>query len=535
MGHTNIVTSQEIKSEKILTENTDKRSKLGEARYRLPLNMLSNLTWFVLNIIVGLWYTPYLISNLGVAVYGLIPLASSLTNYLSLITDGFNSAVSRFLQIELAKDDTQAANRIFNTSVAGALTIFGLIIPIAFLVSSFASKIFDVPVGNERDAQWLLLLTMLSFGITFLSSSFAISSFANHRFDLRLVLNIVRLFIQMGILVLFFTVMVPQLWQVGIGIFLSAIIYLVGHYIICHRLTPYLKIKFGLFDISRLKQMLRFSGWVLVNQLGAHLFLSIDLIVANLVFGAAIAGRYGAVIIFSSLLRALVGTISAVLDPIVFTLYAQNNHSGLARFCNITVKFMGLAIALPIGLIGGLAKPLLVIWLGPEYADLSWLVVVLVSHLCINLAVVPLFPIQVSTNHVRVPGLMTLFAGLTNAALAVALAMWSGWGYISIAISGAIVLTAKNGIFTPLYNAQILHLPWWTFARSIAASVIAWLGVFLVSFYVSKNFVLTNLLQITFASTIIGGFYLLVVLSLGLTGSERNFIREEVGKRIGRN
>ena len=517
----------------MLTE-TDEKSKFAEARHRFPLNMISNIAWFVLNIIVGLWYTPYLIANLGVAVYGLVPLASSLTNYLSVITDGFNSAVSRFLQIELAKEDVPAANRIFNTSVAGGLSIFGLIIPIAILVSIFATKIFDVPLGHEQDAQWLVLLTILSFGITFFSSSFAISSFANHRFDLRFILNIVRLSVQTGILVILFSVFPPQLWQVGIGIFLSALFYLLGHYLLSKKLTPFLKINFKLFDIPKLKQMLKFSGWVVVNKLGALLFLSIDLIVANLVFGAVISGRYGAVLIFPTLLRSLVSTISAILDPIVFTLYAQGNLSGLARFCKTNVKFMGLVIALPIGLIGGLAKPLLIVWLGPEYGDLSWLVVVLVSHLCINLTVVPLFPVQVSTNHVRVPGLMTLFAGLANAALAVSLALWSGWGYISIAISGAIVLTAKNGIFTPLYNARILHLPWWTFFRSIAASVLAWLGVFLVSFWVSKNFVLNNLFQIALAGTIIGGLYIIVVLAIGLSGDERNFIKEEIRKRFGR-
>lgn len=530
----NIVNPEEIPVDQIMMKKADEGNKFTEARQRMPLNIISNITWFVLNAIVGLWYTPYLIANLGVAVYGLIPLASSITNYLTLITSGFNSAVSRFLQIELGKDDTEAANRIFNTSVAGALFIFGLIIPVAILLSSFASRILNVPIGHEQDAQWLVLLTMLSFGLTFFSSSFAISSFANHRFDLRLVLNVVRLFVQMGLLVLLFSVLSPKLWQVGLGIFLSAFVYLSGHYALSQRLTPFLKIKLKLFDFSKMKQMLKFSGWVLVNQLGALLFLSIDLIVANLIFGATAAGRYGAVLIFSALLRSLVGTISAVFDPIVFTLFAQNNLAGMARFSNMTVKFMGLVIALPIGLIGGLAKPLLIVWLGPEYADLSWLVVVLVSHLCINLAVVPLFPVQVSTNHVRVPGLMTLVAGITNAALAVALALWSGWGYISIAISGAIVLTAKNGIFTPLYNARILHLPWWTFVRSIVASALAWAGIFLVSFWVSKNFVLTNLFQIALAGAIIGGLYLFIVLAVGLTGDERNFLKEEFHKRFGR-
>jgi len=110
--------------------------------------------------------------------------------------------------------------------------------------------------------------------------------------------------------------------------------------------------------------MLQFSGWVLINQAGTQLFLNIDLVVANLVFGALVAGRYGAVIIFSALLRGMVGTVSGVLEPIVLTLYAQNNFSGLARFCRLSTKFTGLAIALPVGLLCGLAKPLLTVWLG---------------------------------------------------------------------------------------------------------------------------------------------------------------------------
>lgn len=494
--------------------------------------MLSNITWFVLNIMVGLWYTPYLIANLGVAVYGLVPLASTITSYLSLLTDGFNSAVGRFLQIELARDDTKAANRIFNTSVTGALTILGLIVPITFVVSSLAPRIFDVPAGHEQDAQWLVMLTMLSFGVTFLSSSFAVSSFSSHRFDLRLVLNVLRLAVQNGAVVALFMAMRPSLWQVGIGIFLSALVYLVGHYTLCRKLTPHLRLIPGLFDLTQLKEMLKFSGWVLVNQIGAHLFLSIDLVVVNLVFGAFVAGRYGAVLIFSALLRALVGTISAVLDPIVFTLYGQNNQAGLIRFVQMTVKFMGLAIALPIGLIGGFAKPLLTMWLGPEYADLSWLVVVMVSHLCINLAVVPLFPIQVSTNHVRLPGIMTLVMGMVNAFLAVALALWSGWGYMSIAIAGAIVLTTKNAIFTPLYNAHILRVPWWTFQISLVKSTLAWFGVFLLSYWAASTFVLHSLLELAIAGSLIGCLYLVIILLIGMNKQERLYLLQTVRARI---
>src|SRR4030067_889020 len=267
--------------------------KWSEAHRRLPLNLLSNSIWLLVNVVVGFWYTPFLIANLGVAVFGLIPLATSITNYLALVTDGFNSAVSRYLQINLVRDDAHAANRTFNTGVAGGLIIFTIILPVAMVMSWLTPRIFNVPPGHEFDAQLLVLLTMLAFATTFLSSSFAVSSFAYHRFDLRLYVNIVRLGAQMGSLVLLFTLIPPRLWMVGVGIFLSSILLILGHGIVWRHLTANLQIQINLFDVSRLKELLHFSGWVLVNQAGTQLFLNIDLICANLLFWVFVGGGFG--------------------------------------------------------------------------------------------------------------------------------------------------------------------------------------------------------------------------------------------------
>lgn len=529
-----MVSSEAVASQVAEGKPAAENRRLSEARRRLPVNIMSNAAWMLIQTLVNLWYTPFLIAHLGVAVYGLIPLVTSIANYLSLLTDGFNSAISRFLQIALAREDSTEMNRVFNTGVAGALTIFTIFLPVSLLLSWLTPRVFNVPTGHEQDAQLLVLLTILAFAVSCFSSIFAVSSYSLSRFDLRLLVNIFRVVVQMGCLVLMFALLRPQLWQVGLGILLSALLFLIGHTTLWRRLTPQLKFNIGLFDWLQLKQMLNFSGWVLVNQAGVQLFLNIDLIIANLIFGVHTAGRYGAVIILPSLLRSFVGTISSVIEPMVFTIYAQNDPERLARFCKRAVRFMGLIVALPIGLLCGLARPILTIWLGPDYADLSWLVVALVGHLCINLAVVPLFSIQVSTNHVRVPGVLTLVMGVTNACLAVALALWSGWGYISIGIAGAIVLTAKNAVFTPLYNAHILHLPWWTFLRNLSTSVVAWLAVFIISFWISLTFAITGLPQLALVGMLVGCLYLLVIYFIGLNKDDRSFLKKEIRQRIGK-
>jgi membrane protein EpsK len=506
--------------------------KMSEARRRMPFNIVSNMVWLVINIIVNLWYTPFLISRLGVTVFGLVPLANSLSTYLALLTDGFSSAVSRFLQIDLAREDNEAANRTFNTGIAGGFTIFGVLVPLACIASWIAPRVFQVPVGYEKDTQWLVLLTMLAFATTFFAGGFTVSSFSSHRFDLRLYVNLCRLLIQIGSIVLLFAFLPPHLWQVGIGIFLSSIVLLLGHSILWRRLTPQLKINPRLFDRKLVKRLLQFGGWVLVNQAGTQLLLNIDLVLANLIFGAQIAGRYGSVIIFPVFLRTFVGTYQGIVEPIVFMLYARNELKELVQFCRMSVKFTGLLIALPIGLICGLARPLLTIWLGVDYSDLSWLVVALVSHLCINLAIVPLFPIQVATNHVRVPGIFNLIMGLVNVGLAVALAFGSGWGYISIALAGAIVMTIKNTFFTSLYAARVLQLPWHTFLPSMGKGVLGFVVVGSTSYLIETLWHLNSWGMLASTGIILSALYLIAVYLFGANVNERALIKSEIINRL---
>ncbi len=58
----------------------------SDLKNQLFPNLFSNGMVLGLNILISLWFTPYLIHRLGVEIYGLLPLAFSLTAYLNIIT-----------------------------------------------------------------------------------------------------------------------------------------------------------------------------------------------------------------------------------------------------------------------------------------------------------------------------------------------------------------------------------------------------------------------------------------------------------------
>jgi O-antigen/teichoic acid export membrane protein len=507
-------------------------SNVTDGRKRLPLNIFSNLAWMIVNAAVLGWYTSYLIQHLGVAGFGLIPLANSTIQYASLLTQSFNSAVSRYLTINLVKEDWNEANNSFNTALVGLLIIAISLIPLVLVFAWQTPNLFNVESHYENQSRFLVLFTGLAFITTTFGNGFAVSSYAYHRFDLRLLVNILALLIQIGAVVFLFSLFSPNLWQAGLGILLYSLTFLTGHGYLWRKLTPKLKINIHAFKPRALKNLLSFSGWVAVNQAGSLLFLNIDLILANLFFGPTVGGRYGAVIIFSTLLRTLAGTVLGVLSPIVVTLFTKNEIQKLVRLIRLSVKFMGLAMALPIGLLSGFAKPLLILWLGSEFADLAILLIILVSHLCINLAITPLFYLQVATNHVRVPGIVSLISGVVNIILAISLAKWSGLGYLGIAVAGAIVLTSKNVIFTSLYGARILKLPWWTFLPSTINGAIGFLAVSIGSYLFSSFWQLNSWGKLVIAALVVSVVYTVAAFILGLSKDDRNIVRSEVEYRL---
>src|SRR5258708_6839927 len=116
---------------------------------RFALNLATNIGNFGLTMVVGAWYVPFLVRKLGPAAYGLIPLASSITSYMSLITLGLNSAVGRYLTIALEHEDQKQANLIFNTSFWGSIALTAMLLVPAVLGIVYLDRLIQVPSGFE--------------------------------------------------------------------------------------------------------------------------------------------------------------------------------------------------------------------------------------------------------------------------------------------------------------------------------------------------------------------------------------------------
>lgn len=502
---------------------------------QLPRNLLANIIYLLANVGIGILLVPYFVSKLGVAAYGLLPLATSITGYVAIVVQSLNTSVSRYLTVDLQREDYAAANRTFNTALFGLSAVILLTIPVVIVVAWFVPSVFQVPDGQESGAILLFLGVCTSFLIRSWTGNFTVQLFAYNRLDLQNIVNLVNLIIQTGLIVLSFTIFGPDFALVGFAYLAGAIVASGISIVLAKRVCPHLRISIHAFDRSKVKDLCGMGWWVAVDQIGSHLFLSIDLIVVNLLFGAISAGKYAIALQWVILLRAVAGLLRGVLTPMVLSYYARGQTNSLIRITKSAVKLMGLIMALPIGLVCGFAPQLLTVWVGPEYANLSPLMVLLTIHLSINLAVYPLFSINVAYNRMRVPGIVTFFMGIGNIALAVALPLLTGWGYYGVAAAGAIVLTTKNAFFTPWYATKILGVDVHTFTWSMLPGIVTAILIGISAAILASAMPLTPLLAaIVVASVFISLIYLAAVWSFGLNGSERRLFKSYIPSKIRR-
>lgn len=499
-------------------------SRPGHHKKHLPLNLAGNVSYFLLNLAIGLLLVPFFISTLGVAAYGVIPLATSLNGYIGLLTQSMNNAVSRFLTVDLRKEKYETANKVFNTAFFGISGIILLAVPVVLCTSYLAPVIFNVPPGQENAVIYLFLGVNGAFLLRSWTGNFTVSLFAYNRLDLLNLVNIVNVVVQVSFIVIFFTFFPPSLANVGIAYLIGGVTASLLAIFLSRRINPHLAVNIHDFDRSRLTEITSMGWWVVIIQIGSVLFNQVDLIIVNIVFGASAAGEFAIAYQWVILLKAITGTLSGVLTPVVLNYYAQGNMDMITKISKSSVKFLGLFLALPVGLVCGCAPQLLTVWVGGQFAFLAPLMILLTCHMALNSAVLPLLSINISLNKVKIPGIVTLILGCLNVILALVIPVLTGWGYYGVALAGVICFTLKNTLFIPWYSARIMDVPANTFTSSKIPSLFGTIGIALFSAAIISVISLPLVFALIFTGLLTSALYSAVIWRFGLEKFERELL-----------
>ena len=103
---------------------------------------LSSWVALLVNVIVGLLLTPYIISHINKDGYGVWTLVASFIGYFGLLRLGVGSAIMRYLPFYEGRNDQQKLNGIFSTALSIYLVVALLIFTASFLGAGLIADFF---------------------------------------------------------------------------------------------------------------------------------------------------------------------------------------------------------------------------------------------------------------------------------------------------------------------------------------------------------------------------------------------------------
>jgi len=440
---------------------------------RFAVNVAASFGSLAASVVVGFWYTPFLIHSLGLAVYGLVPLANSITNYLTILTAAVCTTVARYITVDLARNDVDNANRHFNTFLLVNVIMAAGLFVLAFGFSFFLPVFFHIPAGQEHVARLVFLGVVVAFLISTIANPFQSSMWVTNRFEIRSLIEGSAVLVRAGLVLLTFHLWAPGLWQIAIIMPAVAFLILIADMATCRVLVPSLRLSPSYLDAGKLPDLWNTGQWLLVSQIGNLLFLNIDLILVNILLGPIASATYAPFLQWVVLLRTVMSLIANTLSPPIVVRYARQDIEGLLRLSGQAAKFLGLILALPAGLLIGFGKPMFGTWLGPQFAQLAPLTWLLILPLAVEASQYHLSAIVIAANKLRLPALVQIAFGIGNVGLAVLLAGPFHWGIYGVAAAGAFSSLMRFGLFSPLYTASLVEQPWWTLSRHTGTALAA--------------------------------------------------------------
>ena len=474
---------------------------------QLSLNLITNITYVIISVLIGIWLTPFALKKLGDSAYGYVAIINNLIGFMIVITYTLNSMVGRFFTVSEKKGDHQAASEYISTAAFTNLSISLLLLPVLLITTLYLNKIINIQKIYVTDVKIAFFFAGISFLVSTLSSVMATATYCCNRLEISNVVNIFGSIMQITTLIILFNMVLPHIWFISLASLVCSSVMLILGAITFRILMPQIKFKISLFKLKKCKDLLFSGAWNSLIIMGNTLMVQIDLLVGNALLASALVGQYAAVLLIPSVLRLLASSISSAFSPTTVALYAQGDMEKLKSYTNSVIKFVSFMLGWPISVICGLGGCLLVVWLGADFRQFRFILILLTLPLTVNMAVSQLNVLQQALNKVRTPAIVTSIMGVANVGLAFLLAGYFKMGLYGIAISDVVILSLKNVVFLPVYSALITKQSTSAYYKGIASPFIVATFVGAIGFAIDELLKLNSFIELLAFGAVLSVIY----------------------------
>lgn len=425
---------------------------MKQEKSQLKIGVILNYINMIVGNLIPVFYTPIMLSLLGQNEYGLYKLSSSVTSYLSLISMGIGSAVTRYLIKANTEEGKDAEERVLGLF----MVIFQIIAVVSFAVGCFLTCSLEVWYGNslnDAELQRMKLLVFLMVCNTALNFSLSpyISVVSTHeRFVFLQCMNIISTCL--GPLL---NLLVLSLGYASVGMAASTLaLGIATRFLYLYYVRSVLKVKaqYKKLPTHLLKEILSFSFWIFVANVVGQLYNATDTVMLGAMpaLGTVGVAVYNVGATFQNIVFSLTTGISSLLGPKTNKMvFSGASDAELTDLAIKVGRLQGYIISLIVTGFLAFGQPFLDLYAGAGYEDAYWVAVLMMVPNMIPLVQSVCLSIIVAKNKHKFRSLVYLGIAVVNV-----IGTWflmQIWGVIGAALMTGIAVILGQGLVMNWY------------------------------------------------------------------------------------
>lgn len=483
--------------------------KISERKAILIASLISYAT-FAVNILVTIFYTPFMLESLGDVQYGIRSFALSFASYTSLLGLGISSSYLRFANLALKKDGQDGVKRINGIfykiySIIGALAILAG----GILVLLFATNIIPLNGYSASEKSTIITVVALSFiqsGITFATCVFPLIVMYNKRFIFRNTMFLLSTIISHAVwaIILVINSMDPGdkvIWLSATGLFVELLFHLINFIFIKGVLHSKADFKSRPEDKGLLKEILVFSLFSFLVTVTVTLNASTDKIILGFMEKDAVT-IYALSVVFIGYLETAANTVSVLFDPRINESAVNGNTADVQHVFDTVSFICTLLLSFIVFGFVSCGKQFICGWIGADKGE------VFVYTIPLMFSCIFIYPqkfslqIQRANNKHKFSALIYFSSFVINIGISIGLCVLFKqllnapiWG----CIAGTLFAYVVETIGMSIYNSRVLKLKqskmWLQTIINVVVSAIAAAAIWLLFKYVINLSEQTYLVQ----------------------------------------
>lgn len=493
---------------------------------QLKIGIVLNYVNLIVGNLIPVFYTPIMLNILGQDEYGLYKLASSVTSYISLISLGIGSAMTRYLIKSRTEDGEEAESKIF-----GLFSVIFTIIAIAsFIIGTVLVLCLDIFYSNSLSSEEISRMKILVFMMIInMSFSFAVSPYLS-------VTNAHEKFIYIQIANILTTCVTPlvnllmlYLGFASIGLVTSSLAMSIAiniSYIIYVRKTMHIKPVYKNMPTNMLKEILKFSFWIFVANIVTQLYNATDTVLIGAVPSLATTGVaiYNIGATFNNILVSLTTGFKSLLGPKINKMvFSNSTNNELSEFA---IKIGRLQCYLTLLIISGFisfGKPFLHFYAGEGFEESYYIAIFMMLPNIVPLIQSVFLSIVVAKNMHRFRSIVYIFIAIINVIGTWILLHQIGLIGAAIMTGGAMLL--GQGLIMNIYYYKKVKLDVIKFWKNVISIFIIPVIMTIITGIISNYIDFNNLLVLFIGIIIFTAIYCCLNYLLIFNSYEKSLIK----------